>query len=68
MDAFEENNFANPIAFYSTVKMSGNVIIEPGDMLAAYVIDSLGNIEIRGVSSTDYTTTSGAGSIVDISR
>lgn len=60
---FEENNFANPIAFYSTVKMSGNVIIEPGDMLAAYVIDSLGNIEIRGVSSTDYTTTSGAGVI-----
>mgnify|MGYP006137969369 CR=1 FL=1 len=60
---FDENNFANPVAFFSTVKMSGNVIITPGDMLAAYVVDSLGNYEIRGVSSTDYTSTSGMGVI-----
>ena len=60
---FDENNYANPIAFYSTVKMGGNYIIAPGDMLAAYIVDSLGNSEIRGISSTDYATSSGSGVI-----
>ena len=60
---FDENKYANPISFYSTVKISEHVVITPGDMLAAYVLDSTGNIEIRGVTNTDYNTTSGQGVI-----
>lgn len=60
---FDENQYANPIAFYSTVKVANHVIITPGDMLAAYIIDSTGNTQIRGVTRTDYNTTNGQGVI-----
>jgi len=52
---FDENAFANPVVFYSTVFSMGECVIEDGDMLAAYVKKTVGGAvveELRGVSGT----------------
>ena len=46
---FDENKYATPVAFYSTVYSNNDCVIGTGDMLAAYVIRN-GTYEIRGVS------------------
>jgi hypothetical protein len=50
--AFNENKFANPVTFYSRIFIGNENIISQGDLIAAFVTDSDGNQEIRGVTRT----------------